>query len=217
MKVEIRRSHVRYGWMPEAETLNGPNESSSSGSPVWMPLPHPHTHLTALCPGLPGCAGTRKATPIWILLKQETVSGSGISWAICKSAPSSRQITTPAPHHSVFYRPDALPAAQPTASKHWRHKTLTVDVDASTTLSPNEVRNRTEFQPFSAELSVILGPGFAILHGNLTLTLSPILTWDSLTVQRHRHRTTRYYNSFVLEKGTSNSCCCWKYCKKSKI
>ena len=28
--------------------------------------------------------------------------------------------TTPAPHHSVFYRPDALPAAQPTASKHWR-------------------------------------------------------------------------------------------------
>ena len=40
--------------------------------------------------------------PIWILLKQETVSGSGISWAICKSAPRSRQITTPAPHHSVF-------------------------------------------------------------------------------------------------------------------
>jgi len=26
--------------------------------------------------------------------------------------------TTPAPHHSFFYRPDALPAAQPTASKH---------------------------------------------------------------------------------------------------
>ena len=26
--------------------------------------------------------------------------------------------TTPASHHSVFYRPDALPVAQPTASKH---------------------------------------------------------------------------------------------------
>ena len=39
---------------------------------------------------------------------------------ICKSAPRCRQITTPAPHYSVFYRPDALPAAQPTASKHWR-------------------------------------------------------------------------------------------------
>jgi len=26
--------------------------------------------------------------------------------------------TTPAPHRSIFYRLDALPAAQPTASKH---------------------------------------------------------------------------------------------------
>ena len=45
-------------------------------------------------------------------------SGSGISWAICKSAPRPRQTTTPAPHHSVFYRPDALFVTQPTASKH---------------------------------------------------------------------------------------------------
>jgi len=30
------------------------------------------------------------------------VGGSGISWAMCKSAPRSRQITTPAPHKSVF-------------------------------------------------------------------------------------------------------------------
>ena len=82
-----------------------------------------HTHLMALFPGLPGWAGTRKVKPIWILLKQETVSGSGISWVICKSAPCSRQITMPAPHYSVFYRPDALPAAQPTASKHWRDYT----------------------------------------------------------------------------------------------
>ena len=95
-----------------------------------MPLPrielvvltHTHTRLTALCPGLPGWAGTRKVKPIWILLKHETVSGSGISWAICKSAPRSRQISMPAPHYSVFYRPDALPATQPTASRHWRHK-----------------------------------------------------------------------------------------------
>ena len=30
------------------------------------------------------------------------MSGSGISWAICKSAPRSRQTTTPTPHHSFF-------------------------------------------------------------------------------------------------------------------
>ena len=40
--------------------------------------------------------------PIWILLKQETVSGSGISWATCKSAPHSREITTPAPTIQFF-------------------------------------------------------------------------------------------------------------------
>ena len=79
-----------------------------------------HTRLTTLFPGLRRWAGTRKGKPIWILLKHETVSGSGISWAMCKSPPRSRQITAPAPHHSVFYRPDALPAAQPTASKHRR-------------------------------------------------------------------------------------------------
>ena len=87
---------------------------------------HTHTRLMALCPGLPRWAGTRKVKPIWILLEQETVSGSGIGWAICKSAPRSRQVTMPAPHHSVFYRPDALPAAQPSASKHWR-RIITVD------------------------------------------------------------------------------------------
>ena len=47
------------------------------------------------------------------------------SWTICKqSAPRSRQITTPTPHHWIFYRPNALPDAQPTVSKHWRHGTL---------------------------------------------------------------------------------------------
>ena len=62
-----------------------------------------HTRLTAPCPGLLKWAGTRKVKPNWILLKQETVSGSGVSWAICKSAaPCSRQITMPALHYSVF-------------------------------------------------------------------------------------------------------------------
>ena len=84
----------------------------STLSPYLTYNAYTHTRLTALCPGLPRRAGTRKVKTIWILLKQETLSGSGISWAICKSAPRSRQITTPAPHCSVFYRPDALPAAQ---------------------------------------------------------------------------------------------------------
>jgi len=50
------------------------------------------------------------------LLEQQIVSGTGIG----KSAPRLRQITMPESHHSVFYRPGALPAAQPKASKHLR-------------------------------------------------------------------------------------------------
>jgi len=57
---------------------------------------HTHTHpFNGYFPGLPRWAGTRKVKPIWILLEQETVSGSGISWAMYKSAPRSRQITMP--------------------------------------------------------------------------------------------------------------------------
>ena len=51
---------------------------------------------------------------IWILLKQEKVSGSGISWAICKSAPRSRQITAPAPHHCFLQA--GCPSCCPTNS-----------------------------------------------------------------------------------------------------
>jgi len=44
------------------------------------------------------------------------VSGSGISWAT--SLQTDNHDSTPP---LSFYRPDALPAAQPTASKHCRH------------------------------------------------------------------------------------------------
>jgi len=77
---------------------------------------HTHTHpFNGPFPGLPRSAGTRKVKPIWILLKQETLSGSGISWATCKSAPHSRQTTMPAPHHSVFLQA-GCPSCRPTNS-----------------------------------------------------------------------------------------------------
>ena len=96
----------------------------------WLPThTHTHTRLTALFPGLPKWASTRKVKPIWILLEQETVSGSGISWAICKSAPCSRQIPCQHPTTQFFCRPDALPAAQPTVSKHWRQNQSTEGID----------------------------------------------------------------------------------------
>jgi len=54
-------------------------------------------------------------------MKQEMMGGSGISWTIWKSfALRFRQITTPAPHRSIFYGLDALSATQPTVSEHQR-------------------------------------------------------------------------------------------------
>jgi len=97
--------HAKYLGQRSVYTLVGTRKHTRP-----IALPEPHTH--GPFPGLPRSAGTRKVKPIWILLKQETVSGSGISWAICKSAPRSRQITTPAPHHSVLHV--GCPSCRPT-------------------------------------------------------------------------------------------------------
>jgi len=73
------------------------------GARFYVPHTHTHTHpFNGPFSGTTRVSQYQKGKPIWILLKQETVSGSGsgISWAVCKSAPCSRQITTPAPHHS---------------------------------------------------------------------------------------------------------------------
>ena len=91
------------------------DDSYAAYTPSLVFTVYTHTRLTALCPGLPRWAGTRKIKAIWILMKQETVSGSGISWAICKSAPRSRQITMPAPHHSVILQA-GCPSCHPTNS-----------------------------------------------------------------------------------------------------
>ena len=79
-------------------------------------LQHTHTCLMGLFPGLPRWASTRKAKRIWILLKQETVSGSGISWAICKSAPRSRQITMPCSTPPLSFLQAGCPSCRPTNS-----------------------------------------------------------------------------------------------------
>jgi len=74
--------------------------------PPFIIIKHTHTH-NILRPSLILSGTTRvswhqKGKTNLDLLQQETVSGSGISSAICKSAPSPRYITSPASHHSVF-------------------------------------------------------------------------------------------------------------------
>ena len=76
--------------------------------------PSTHTHpFNGPFPGLPRWASTRKVKPIWILLKQETVSAIVTSWAIHKSAPRFRQITMPAPPPLSFLQA-GCPSCRPT-------------------------------------------------------------------------------------------------------
>jgi len=72
-----------------------------------------YTRLMALFPGLPRWAATRKVKPILILLKQETVSGSSISWAICKSAPHSHQTDNHASTSPLSFFTGRMPFLSP--------------------------------------------------------------------------------------------------------
>jgi len=96
---------------------------------LWMPIKddtvaenwHTHTHpFNGPLSGTTQVSRYQKGKTSVDFSEARDSEWHGISWTICKSAPSSRQITMPAPYHSVSYRLDALPAAQPTASMHWR-------------------------------------------------------------------------------------------------
>ena len=114
------------------------------------------TRLTALFPRLPGWAGTRKVKPIRILLKLETVTGSGISWPICKSALCSRQITTPVPHYSVFTgRMPFLPPNQQCQSTEGRCTRHSLDKKRVQTSCPPDATNSTQQGRYTAAATIM--------------------------------------------------------------
>ena len=77
---------------------------------VYMLLTHTHT-FNGPFSGTTQVSWYQKGKTNTVFLKQETVSGSGISWAICKSASRSRQITMPVPYHSSLT--DRMPFLPP--------------------------------------------------------------------------------------------------------
>ena len=76
---------------------------------------HTHTRFTALYPGLPRWAGTRKVKPIWILLKQETASGSGINWPYASMHLATDRLPCQHPTTQVFLQ-TGCPSCRPTNS-----------------------------------------------------------------------------------------------------
>ena len=70
------------------------------------------TRLTAICPGLPGWAGTRKVKPIWILLKQEWQWHQLGRMQVCTSFQADNHASTP----PVSFSQAGCPSCRPTNS-----------------------------------------------------------------------------------------------------
>ena len=132
------------------------------------------------------------------------MSGSGISWAICNTAPAT--------HHSVFYRPDALPAAQPTVSKHWRSTTGILDWKIPVLLIPrvlfwNKCRKKLLLlllHPFNG-LFFTLTWVSQYQNGKTSLDLNETRDdgvfgrqWHQLDRQPHQHLITQLFSGRML-------------------
>jgi len=122
---KISKATLRFFYCHRSYSGRISHDSTRAGPESNFVTLHTHTIVLLLFWNLSGTTRvsryqkgkTSKGKTNLDLLEQETVSGSGIFMHVCTSS----QTTTPTSHHSVFYRLDALPAAQPTAS-HFVYK-----------------------------------------------------------------------------------------------
>jgi len=110
------------------------------------------------------------------------MSGSGISWAICKSAPRSRQITTPALHYSSFSQagcPSCRPTNSVKALKELKYN-CTVNKLQKTALATNSIPSalhKEQEAPLACSRSHIVSkqlPEGTSAHCRLFSAISPI-------------------------------------------
>jgi len=77
-----------------------------------------HIRFTARFPGPSGRAGARREL-LDFMVQRKINRGRHMDHPAGRHC--IRTYQCPPPPSPIFYRPDALPATQPTASKHWRH------------------------------------------------------------------------------------------------
>jgi len=75
---------------------------------VCLPLPHGRLSILVIFQVILGW-------PVFIEAKDDGGGGDNWNYKSCKAPVKS---ASPTNQHPVFYRPDALPVAQPTLSKH---------------------------------------------------------------------------------------------------
>jgi len=101
--------------MTSKQTNNQSNKQTSNHT-----TPH-HNRFTAIFPGPSGWAGARRELLDFMVQGKINRGRHTDHPAGCHSIQTN---PCPPPPSPIFYRPDALPAAQPTVSKHSRKKTL---------------------------------------------------------------------------------------------
>jgi len=130
------------------------------------------------------------------------VSGSGIHWAICKSAPHSRQITTPAPHHSVFFTgrmPFLLPNQQCQSTEGMsKFKSVVNDSDQETKRPLNGCNSsssgsyKSMSKQFHAKYCYIPSwrcrSSFSSHFSHITTLPESTLNHKNLTTLAHKHK-----------------------------
>jgi len=83
----------------------------------FVTMTNTHNRFTALFPGPPRWAGARRGLLDFMVQRK---INRGRHTDIRLSATPSGLTNVHLHHPPIFYRPDALPATQPTVSKHWR-------------------------------------------------------------------------------------------------
>jgi len=87
-----------------------------------------HNGFTALFPGPPGWASARKEL-MDFMVQRKINRGRHTDHPAGRHSIRTKQCPPPSSH--IFYRPDALPAAQSTVLKHWRHNTTITDINTT--------------------------------------------------------------------------------------
>ena len=120
------------------------------------------------------------------------MSGSGISWAICKSAPYCRQITTPAPHHSVFTgRMPFLPPNQQRQSTEGKYRNFITYIYIYTHTQLIRVQSR----PSAVNMTL---PAFAVERCHLQSCMVSI----DISCPQGAQQQTRCKQLLLLTDGT---------------
>jgi len=172
--------------------------STSGGNNKITPQPSPHhIRFTALFPGPPGWAGARRELLDFML--QGKINRSRHT----DHTAGRHSITSAYLHHPpIFYRPDALPATQPTVSKHWRQKNnkITVKHKQLSTLTTQLAITRQQIvSNLSTSPCRVLALSVQSCPDSTSSLIAslPALSSHQLTVTQQRHSVPMTLRTYV--------------------